>query len=172
MVTHELLILRHAKSAWNTDAPTDFERPLSKRGRRDAPRVGKFIAHQGIAPDYVVSSPAQRARETVIAVCKENGIGEESIHWDNRIYHASTGALMDVLSECPEDADRVLIAGHNPGLEILLRTLCKDPVPLQHDFKLMPTACLAHLEIPDPWAEIDGGIAQLLSLTRARSLSD
>jgi phosphohistidine phosphatase len=172
MVTHELLILRHAKSAWNTDAPTDFERPLSKRGRRDAPRVGKFMANKGLIPDYVVSSPAERARETVIAVCAQLGIGEERIHWDDRIYHASTGSLMDVLSESPEDAGRVLIAGHNPGLEILLRTLSSSAVPLPSDFKLMPTAALAHLEIPVPWCEIDGGVAQLLSLTRAKSLSD
>ena len=169
---HELLILRHAKSAWDTDAPTDFERPLSKRGRRDAPRVGRFLAREGLVPDYVVSSPAMRARQTVLAACDEMGIGEDAVNWDDRIYHASTGSLMDVISESPESARRVLIAGHNPGLEILVRTLCDHSVPTPHDLKLMPTAAVAHLEVPVPWREIDGGVAQLLSLTRARSLRD
>lgn len=172
MVAQELLILRHAKSAWNTDAPTDFERPLSKRGRRDAPRVGVFLAGEGLAPDYVVSSPARRARQTVVAVCEAFGIAERTIHWDERVYHATTGALMDVLSESPGNARRVLIAGHNPGLEMLLQTLCSHPVPMPDDYKLMPTAAVAHLEISVPWREIDGGVARLVSLTRARSLRD
>ena len=172
MVPRELLILRHAKSAWNTDAPSDFERPLSKRGRRDAPRVGRFLVGEGLVPDYVVSSPATRARQTVIAACEPLGIVEADIHWDERIYHASTGALMEVLSECPAKAQRVLIAGHNPGLEMLVQTLSRHRVPRPPDFKLMPTAAVAHLEIPGDWRDIDGGIATLLNLTRARSLTD
>ena len=168
----ELLILRHAKSAWDTDAPSDFERPLSKRGRRDAPRVGRFLTGEKLKPDYVVSSPAVRARQTVVAVCADLGIGEDEIHWDERIYHASTGALMDVLSETPETAHRVLIAGHNPGLEMLVRTLSRESVPTPDDWKLMPTAAVAHLEIPDRWRDLDGGTARLLGLTRAKSLRD
>ncbi|NNJ78823.1 MAG: histidine phosphatase family protein [Xanthomonadales bacterium] len=172
MDRHELLILRHAKSAWNTGAPSDFERPLSKRGRRDAPRMGRFLARENLRPDYVVSSPATRARQTVVAVCSELDITEQEIHWDDRIYHASTGALMDVLSESPEEASRVLIAGHNPGLEVLVQTLSRAPVPMPGDWKLMPTAAVAHLDIPGRWCDLDGGIARLVSLTRAKSLKD
>ena len=72
-MSRELLILRHAKSAWDTSAATDFERPLAKRGRRDAPRVGRFLLDQGLIPDYVVSSPAERAKQTVIGVCEQLG---------------------------------------------------------------------------------------------------
>ncbi len=122
----ELLVLRHAKSAWDTGARTDFERPLSGRGRRDAPRMGRFLAERGLVPDHVVSSPAERARQTVLAVCAELGLGEDAVRWDERIYHASTGALMDVLAESPAGAHRVLIAGHNPGLEMLVQTLRKE----------------------------------------------
>ena len=171
-MTQELLVLRHAKSAWNTDARTDFDRPLSKRGRRDAPRVGRFLAGKDLVPDYVVSSPAMRARQTVLAACEPMGIEEDDIHWDERIYHASTGRLMDVLTECPQDAERVMITGHNPGLEMLVQTLCRHRVPMPDDYKLMPTAAVAHLEIPVPWRELDGGVAELISLTRARSLRD
>ena len=168
----ELLILRHAKSSWNSDAATDFDRPLSKRGKRDAPRVGRFLRDQGLAPDYVVSSPAERAKQTVIAVCAEMGIGPERIHWDARIYHAGAGALLNVLNDCPDDARRVLIAGHNPGLEILLQNLCDQGIPMPDDYKLMPTAAVAHLEILAEWSSLEGRLARLVSLTRARSLAD
>lgn len=171
-MTRELLILRHAKSAWDTGAASDFERPLSKRGRRDAPRVGRFLLEQGLVPDYVVSSPAERAKQTVVAVCRELGIGKDDIHWDERIYHAATGTLQRVLSESPANAQRVLIAGHNPGLESLVQTLSAERVSMPDDWKLMPTAAVAHLEIPGEWKDLDGGTARLLSLTRARSLSD
>lgn len=168
----ELLILRHAKSSWNSDAATDFDRPLSKRGRRDAPRVGRFLRDQRLVPDYVVSSPAERAKQTVIAVCGEMGIGPERIRWDSRIYHAGAGALLDVLNDCPDDARRVLIAGHNPGLEILLQNLCDHQIPMPDDYKLMPTAAVAHLEILSDWSALEGRLARLVSLTRARSLAD
>ena len=171
-MARELLILRHAKSSWNSDAPTDFERPLSKRGNRDAPRMGRYLEEQALRPDYVISSPAERARQTVLAACRNFGMGESDIHWDQRVYHASTGVLMDVLSECPADALRVLIAGHNPGMESLVRTLCREAVPTPPDFKLMPTAALAHLRIPVSWRELDGGVADLLSLTRVKALGD
>ena len=172
MNDRELLVLRHAKSDWNSDAPTDFERPLNRRGQKDAPRVGRFMVGKGLRPDFVVSSPATRARQTVLAACEAFGIGEGDIHWDKRVYHASTGILMDVLSECPPEAKRVLITGHNPGMESLVRTLSREHVPMPPDLKLMPTAALAHLEIGVPWAQIDGGVARLLDLTRARSLRD
>jgi phosphohistidine phosphatase len=169
-MTRELLILRHAKSAWDTDALTDFDRPLAKRGRRDAPRVGRFLRDRGLAPDYVVSSPAERARQTVIAVCGELGIPEGQIHWDPRIYHASQGSLLDVLTDTPAGARRVLITGHNPGLELLVQNLCSHKVPMPADYKLMPTAAVAHLEIHSEWRDLEGGLARLVSLTRARSL--
>jgi phosphohistidine phosphatase len=168
----ELLVLRHAKSAWDTDAPTDFDRPLAKRGRKDAPRVGRFLLERGLRPDYVVSSPAERARQTVIAVCEPLGIDRSEINWDERIYHASSGTLIDVLNDCPDEARRVLIAGHNPGLETLVRSLCDHDVPTPHDYKLMPTAAVAHLETRTDWSQLEVGTARLLSLTRARSLRD
>jgi phosphohistidine phosphatase len=171
-MSRELLILRHAKSAWDTDAASDFERPLAKRGRRDAPRVGHFLLEQGLVPDYVVSSPAERARQTVIGVCGEMGIGPEQINWDPRIYHGYAGSLLSVLNDCPAHAKRVLIAGHNPGLEILLQNLCNHEIPMPDDYKLMPTAAVAHLEILSEWKNLEGGLARLLRLTRSRSLID
>lgn len=171
-MSRELLILRHAKSSWDSDAASDFDRPLAKRGRRDAPKVGRFLLAQGLVPDFIVSSPAERAKQTVIGVCAELGIAPDEINWDSRIYHGYAGSLLSVLNECPGDAERALIAGHNPGLEILLQNLCNHKVPMPDDYKLMPTAAVAHLEILSEWKDLEGGLARLLSLTRSRSLED
>ena len=171
-MSRELLILRHAKSDWDSSARTDFDRPLAKRGRKDAPRVGRWLKAQGLVPDYVVSSPAERAKQTVIGVCEQMDIDPADITLDSRIYHASSGALLDVLNESPPDAQRVLIAGHNPGMETLLQNLCAKEVDMPPDYKLMPTAAVAHLEILSSWHELEGGLARLLSLTRSRSLID
>jgi phosphohistidine phosphatase len=171
-MSRELLILRHAKSAWDTAAATDFDRPLAKRGRKDAPRVGRFLLEQGLVPDYVVSSPAERAKQTVIAVCGQMDVGPEQVNFDSRIYHGFAGSLLSVLNDCPAQSERVLIAGHNPGLETLLQNLCNHEIPMPDDYKLMPTAAVAHLEILSDWRSLEGGLARLVSLTRARSLRD
>jgi phosphohistidine phosphatase len=169
-MSRELLLLRHAKSAWDTNARSDFERPLAKRGLQAAPKVGRFLASKGLTPDYVVSSPAERARQTVILACEEMGVAERAIHWDPRIYLAGTRMLIDVLRDAPPQAGRVLMTGHNPGFEQLLRTLCAEPLAVPGDGKLMPTAAVARLEITVPWRDLEEGVARLLSLTRSRSL--
>jgi phosphohistidine phosphatase len=171
-MSRELLILRHAKSAWDTDAATDFERPLAKRGKKASPRVGRFLFQQGLVPDFVVSSPAMRARQTVIAVCGQMGISPDQISWDDRIYGGWTTSLVSVLTDCPNDTRRVLIAGHNPGLETLLQYLCHHRVSIPADGKLLPTAAVAHLQIDSEWSNLDSGVARLLSITRSRSLAD
>ena len=171
-MARELLILRHAKSAWDTDAPSDYERPLAKRGRKAAPRVGRFLNQQGLIPDFVISSPAIRARQTVIAVCGEMDLDADRITWDERIYGAWTSTLLEVLRQSPEQARRVMIAGHNPGLEMLLPELCDEQVRIADDGKLMPTAAVAQLEITSPWSDLNRGSGRLLSLTRARSLAE
>ena len=169
-MNRELLLLRHAKSAWDTDARTDFDRPLARRGLKSAPKVGRFLAKEGLRPDYVISSPAERARQTVLLACAELGLDEEDVHWDRRIYHAGVRALVGVLRETPERTSRVLMVGHNPGFEQLLEYLSAEPVPVPDDWKLMPTAAVARLGVDVPWPELGHARARLISLTRARSL--
>lgn len=170
-MARQLLILRHAKSAWDTDAPTDFERPLSKRGQKDAPRMGRWLCQQGLFPDYVVSSPAERAKTTTLMVCKEMNFETQRVEWEPRIYEAPTGLLLDILGDCPSSAQRVLLVGHNPGLEALLLYL--DPqISVPGDGKLLPTATLAHVQMPGDWVGLGPGSGHLLSITRPRSLAD
>ena len=166
----ELLILRHAKSDWDSSTPSDFDRPLTKRGKRDAPKVGIWLHREGLVPDHVVSSPAERARQTAVKVCKTLDIAKGRIAWEPDIYEANLDDLLGVLGRCPADATKVLIVGHNPGLETLVRHLCGEDLDPPADGKVMPTAALARLEMPEHWDHLERGCAQLVSITRPRAL--
>ena len=164
----ELLLLRHAKSDWEAGAPTDFERPLAKRGRKDAPRVGEWLYREGLVPDLVVSSPAERARQTALKVCNSMDLKKKNIKWDDGVYGASVSDLLVVLARCPTDASTVLLVGHNPGLEDLLTFLVGDEAEVPSDGKLLPTATVARLEMPNDWSRLEPGCAQLVDVTRPR----
>ncbi|MFZ0256943.1 MAG: histidine phosphatase family protein [Gammaproteobacteria bacterium] len=168
----QLLVLRHAKSAWDTKVANDFDRPLSKRGKQDAPRVGGWLRQQGLVPDVVVSSPAKRARKTTTKVCRELGIPKQEIWWEPRIYAATTETLLQVLSECRADAEILLLVGHNPGLEDLLGYLCGSSLSLPADGKLLPTATLARLRVAVKWKHLPPNCATLISITRPCSLPE
>lgn len=164
-----LLILRHAKSDWYSSAATDFERPLSERGQSDAPRVGRWLRHEGLVPDYVISSTAKRARETTLCVCREVAYRDENVEWESRVYAATIQVLRDVLALCPSDKKTVLLVGHNPGLEELMLFLAAGTLNASDD-GLLKTATLAHLAMPDDWTDLSEGSAHLVSLTRPRQM--
>lgn len=168
----QLLLLRHAKSAWDTAVANDFDRPLSKRGKRDAPRIGGWLRQQRLVPELVVSSPARRARKTTTKVCRELGVPKQEICWEPRIYGATADTLVQVLSECREDAAIVLLVGHNPGLENLLDYLCGPTIALPADGKLLPTATLARLRVAVSWKHLQPQCATLISITRPSSFPD
>lgn len=167
----ELLILRHAKSDWDSGAASDFERPLNRRGKQDAPRVGAWLYREGLVPDHVISSPAERARQTAVRVCKSMELNKKCIVWEPTIYEADVEELLRVLARCPAELATVLLVGHNPGLEDLVRYLGGDEVAVPSDGKLMPTAALARFEMPETWDSLQPGCAHLLSITRPKSLS-
>ncbi len=169
-MSRELLVLRHAKSDWDSNADKDFNRPLAKRGKNDAPRIGAWMYREGLIPAYVVCSPAERARQTVIKVCKTLEFKKKDIVWEKGIYDAELTDLLGILSRCPKGASTVLLVGHNPGLEELVRFLAGDDIDESEDDKLLPTASLARLEMPADWHSLESGSAQLISLTCPRNL--
>lgn len=117
-MSRELLILRHAESGWG--AASDFERTLTEKGGHDAAQMGAWIHESELLPDYILASPAQRAKETVRAVCGALGVDAGEVHWEPRIYEASVDTLMELLQGLPESAERILMVGHNPGLVELI----------------------------------------------------
>jgi len=169
-MSRQLLIMRHAKSDWNTDAPTDFERPLSKRGKQDAPRMGRWMLIQGLRPGLIVSSPAKRATKTASSACNAMDMPESEITHDPRIYEATLGDLLTVLGEQPQHENRVLLVGHNPGIAGLVSYLWGDNIQLPANGNLMPTAALAHLSMPENWTRLEYGCAQLHALIRPKEL--
>src|SRR3954467_4730312 len=117
-----LLLLRHAKSSWKEPNLSDFERPLNKRGLKTAPLMGRFLRRKKLKPDLIVSSPAERARQTTALVIEAMRLDVELKH-DERIYEASVARLLEVISQIAESANLLLLVGHNPGLEELLEIL-------------------------------------------------
>jgi len=169
IMTRELLLLRHGKSDWSAGVD-DYRRPLKDRGKRGAQRIGVWLAQQNIQPELVVTSPAERALVTAQKACKAMGDGDQGIHKDKRIYAAGLDELIEVLGDCSQDAGRVMLVGHNPGLEELLVWLVSDAVPVPDDGKLLPTATLARLQMPADWRELKAGCARLDSITRPGTL--
>ena len=108
-----LLVLRHAKSSWNDPTLDDHERPLNKRGRRDAPRMGKLVREYGLIPDVVISSDAVRARLTAEAVAEAARYAGE-ILLDPHLYMACPSDILSLLPMVRENAEAVMIVGHNP----------------------------------------------------------
>ena len=169
-MSRELLVLRHGKSDWSADTPGDFERPLATRGRKAVKRMGRWLREQRLLPDHIVSSPAERARQTTLRICKFARISKTLVLWDQQIYEAGVPGLLQVLAQCPQDKKRVMIVGHNPGFEDLVDYLGGDRVELPPGGKLMPTAALARLEMPDQWINLERGCARVMSITRSRDL--
>ncbi len=166
----ELLLLRHGKSDWSRDIE-DFHRPLKERGNRDAERIGVWLHHQGLRPDHWISSPAERARGTAQHCAGAMEQDARNIHYEDRVYEAGLSPLLDVVRSAPASAKRVILVGHNPGLEDLLIHLTADRVPTPDDGKLLPTATLARLTMPKDWKHLEAGCAHLLSITRPRELA-
>lgn len=135
----DLLILRHAKSAW--ESATDFDRPLAPRGERDAPRMGRWILDRGLVPDRILSSPARRARQTARLVAEAVGFDRLEVEFDDRIYGAGVEELLEILGGI--EGGRVLLVGHNPGLELLVDRLAGSRA-VRDGGKFFPTAALAH----------------------------
>lgn len=171
MKRRELLILRHAKSAWDADAPADFDRPLALRGLGASKRMGRYIAETGLLPDAIVCSSATRAVQTIHGVALAARLSLESVRFERAIYEAALSTLLDVLGECDPEAHRTMIVGHNPGLEYLLDHLAGG-VPMPGDGKLLPTAALARVDLPGDWRRLERGQGKLLDLVRVRNLDD
>ena len=165
-----LTLLRHAKSAWDDPVQRDFDRPLNKRGRKAAQTIGREMRSLGLSFDQVIASPAARVVETLQDVEQGYGRGLEP-SFDKRIYLASTDLLLEVIHSAPDAAERLLIVGHNPGLEklALLLTTCGE---LRAEIAVKyPTATLAEIELQvERWEEVSEGVGTISRFIRPRDL--
>ncbi len=159
-----LLLLRHAKSSWKDESLSDFERPLSERGKKASQAIGRYIRKQKMMPDLVLSSPAVRARETTGIITTTAKLTAE-IRYDQRIYEADALRLVHIISQIESNFGSVLLVGHNPGIEELLGLLTGSS---QH----MPTAALAkiRLEGANDWSEISQAKAILELMIKPKDI--
>ncbi len=114
-----LIVMRHAKSSWNSAALSDFDRPLNRRGEKDAPEMGRRLQALGVAPDAIVTSPALRVRSTCEFVAAAIGFPEEKIVVDETLYGAGTNGFLDVIAALRRRDDpprEIMLFGHNPGV--------------------------------------------------------
>jgi len=172
MKKHQLIIMRHAKSDWSAGTDTDFERPLTRRGKHDAAQMGAWLTKKGLVPDRVVSSPAVRAKKTALIVCAELGIDRGQITWDERIYEAGVDELLEVIREHAAAARTLLLVGHNPGLDELLLYLSAVRPERNPTGKLMTTAAAAILDYGDEPISAGRKSGRLVELVRPKELAD
>ena len=167
--TRRLILLRHAKSDW-PDVP-DRDRPLAKRGRRDAPRIGRWLHEHGYQPDVVVCSAARRTRQTWDLVAPELG-GSPAVRFEPRAYAASAMTLLYLVQELPSRYRTALLIAHNPGLSDLAGQLAA-PAEIGPEISRvtdngprpeisLPTAAVAVLEFPGDWPSLTPGQTRLV----------
>lgn len=168
-----LFLLRHAKSSWADPGLVDFDRPLNRRGREAAPRMGEYMREEGLLPDLVLCSAARRAQETWDLVSQELG-KEAPVKVQRGLYLATPSRLLTTINRQTPEVEALLLVGHNPGMETLTARLAgrdskkKAVLSLQEKF---PTATLAvfDCDIAD-WSDLEEGGGRLVHLVKPREL--
>ena len=163
-----LSIIRHAKAERPEGYPTDFARPLTARGMKDAERIGEVLARLDPPVDHFVSSPATRAAQTTDCLIATLHYTKET-EWQEDIYLASATTLLNLLTHVPEDAEHVALVGHNPGLEELAAGLCSGSQ--ENSVLSLVTATLAHFDLDiNRWNQLRWGAGRLMLLLPAKAL--
>jgi phosphohistidine phosphatase len=144
MPERTLILLRHAKSDWS-GMETDIRRPLAQRGRRQAPKAGRWLVANIDRIDLAILSPATRAQQTWELVAAELPAPPPT-RIDERVYAASDRRLLAVVRDLTAEINTVALVGHNPGVEECVYILTGQPVP-------MPTSALAVITWPGPWSD-------------------
>ena len=174
-MTRRLILLRHAKSDW-PDVP-DRDRPLAKRGRRDAPRIGRWLHDHDYLPDVVICSTARRTEQTWELVAPELA-GAPSVRFEPRAYAASALTLLHVIRELPGRYRAALLVAHNPGLSELACRLAAASgagAPAEDDEAApagirFPTAAVAVFDLATGWAALSPGQARMIDFTTPADL--
>jgi phosphohistidine phosphatase len=162
-----LTLVRHAKSSWADPGTGDFERPLNKRGVRDAPVMALRMGELRRLPDLLVSSPALRAFTTAGVFAERLGFSVDAIRLEQRIYEASRETLAEVVRELDPTRRHAMLFGHNPGFCELARWLATC------SFTDMPTCAIASIELQvGDWRELGPGCGKLVRYLYPKDGSD
>jgi phosphohistidine phosphatase len=165
-----LLLMRHAKSAWNDPGLADVDRPLAPRGRKAAQQMAAWLKAQGYQPDAALCSSARRAQETldVLKPVLPDSVCIQSLR---ELYMAMPREMLELVAKAPENASCLLLVGHNPGVGDMASWLAGtgDPKTIAKMRGKFPTAAIAVLRFDlDRWSELGGEAAELVDFARPR----
>jgi phosphohistidine phosphatase len=167
-MARRLLLIRHAKSSWDEPSLPDRNRPLAKRGRKAAERIGVHLRREGVRPDVVLCSPSTRTRETLELL----RFRRADISFPSELYGASAHELLENVSAVGDDAELVAVIGHNPGMQDLAVQLAGNDavagaVRLRERF---PTCAVATFDIEGTWRDLTPERSRLASFVVPRDL--
>ena len=153
----KLYLARHAKSSWKEQDLDDFERPLNKRGKRDAPFIGQKLKEKNILPDLIISSPARRAITTAKKLAEQMGYPEEKIVEDENIYEAGGGELLSIIQRVDDKHNSLMMVGHNPAFTSLHNYIADQYIDN------IPTCSVAFIELNvESWKEVEPNTGTLV----------
>jgi len=169
----KLALFRHAKSDWSDGSTRDFDRPLNDRGREAAAALGRYVRDHNLSSEHIIASPAVRVTET-LEVAQQAFGRPWQVHWDRRIYLASSATLLDLVHQQDDNHQSLLMAGHNPGLEdLILETVPEGSNNYRDQVEeKFPTGALAIIRFDcDSWNAVERGKGILELLVFPRELA-
>ncbi|MFC3559388.1 SixA phosphatase family protein [Pedobacter jamesrossensis] len=151
----QLLLVRHGKSDWGNLDLKDFDRPLNKRGKENAPEMAERLINRDFKFDLIVSSPAKRAKSTAKYFAEAYHI--EDIQYEESIYEANVRTLLKIVNDFDDSANTIIMFGHNPGFTDFANELSDA------DIYNIPTAGMVLISFPfDSWKMVSKGTGELI----------
>lgn len=165
----ELMLIRHAKSDWNSHT-ADIDRPLNSRGCRDALSMGAYLEQMDLVPDKMIVSPARRTQQTAELLLENLCVDEQQVYVDRELYLADTETLCEIIELYATDNQRLLILAHNPGMDDIVSYLASTQPSLSSSGKLMSTCAVACFSVASTDALRNPGRAELQGLYRPKEI--
>lgn len=160
-----LFLMRHAKSSWDDPSLEDIDRPLNKRGKKDAPEMGRRMAEYDVKPEALVSSPARRALRTAQKVAEELGFENTDVRIDERLYSWDSNTVLNVIHSLDDKFESAMFVFHNPAITDLVNELTKE------DIDNVPTCGVATIGFDsDSWSGVKKGKGKILKFDYPKKL--
>ena len=165
----QLILWRHAKSDWSNSSLADHDRPLTPRGIKAAQRIARWLVSEKLRPEQVLCSSAVRTKQTLAFLTRQQPIPTK---FDSQLYHAEADKILAIISKVNPDIKRLMLVGHNPGYEELVKQLnAQTDHPAMQTIKVMPTGAIALFEFDGDWLDCPSLSMRLISLVRPKTLT-